>query len=89
MPNPFTIHRLVCSTPPGLEEERDLFLAALADFAGRVTMPEGMLLAPASFRDGFDVNLLQGVVKSNIKDSAFFLGTGIGQQQHCLVQDVV
>jgi hypothetical protein len=74
MPNQFTIHQLLCSTPPGLEEERDLFLAALADFAGRVTMPEWVLLAPASFRDGFDVNLLQGPVKSNIKNSAFFLG---------------
>jgi hypothetical protein len=74
MPNQFTIHYLVCSTPPGLEEARDLFLTTLGDYCGRVTMPDAVLLAPASFRDGFDVSLMQGPVKSNIKNSAFFLG---------------
>jgi hypothetical protein len=74
MSSQFTIHRLVCSTPPGLEEERDLFLAAIATFAERVTMPEWVLLAPASFRDGFNADLLQAAIKDNIKYSTFFLG---------------
>ena len=74
MPNEYTIHRLLCATPPGLEEERDLFLKTLSEFAERVTMPDWVLLAPASFRDGMDVDLFQGAVKSNIKSSVFFLG---------------
>jgi len=74
MPDQYTIHRLVCSTPPGLEEERDLFLAALASFAERVSMPEWVLLAPATFVDAFDANLQQAAVKNNIKNGVFFLG---------------
>ena len=74
MSNPYTIHQLVCSTPPGLEEERDLFLTTAGEFCGRITMPDGVLLAPASFREGFDATLLHGAVKNNIKNSVFFLG---------------
>jgi hypothetical protein len=59
MPNQYTIHRVVLATLPGLKEARDQFL--------------GALLAPASFRDGFDARLQQAVVKNNIKDSVFFL----------------
>jgi hypothetical protein len=74
MPNEYTFHRLVCSTPPGLEEERDLFLKALNEFGERVTIPDWVLLAPASFPEAFDATLHQGAVKNNIKHAAFFLG---------------
>jgi len=74
MPNQFTIHRLVCSTPPGGEEERDLFLTVIAAFAERVTMPDWVLLAPASFHNGFSATLQQAAVRDNIKNGVFFLG---------------
>ena len=74
MPNEYTIHRLVCATRPGWEKERDLFLTTLSAFAERVTMPDWVLLAPASFSDGFDAKLQQAVVKNNIQNSVFFLG---------------
>jgi hypothetical protein len=74
MPNQFSIHRVICATPPGLEEERDLFLASLSDFSERVTMPEWVLFAPASFPIGFDATRMQAAVKDNIKNAFFFLG---------------
>ncbi len=74
MPDQYTIHRLVCATPLGLEEERDLFLATLASFVERETMPQWVLLAPASFQDGFAANRQQAGVKNNIKHGIFFLG---------------
>jgi len=74
MSNEFVIHRVVCATPPGQEEERDLVLADLAAFSERVSMPEGILFAPASFPTGFNATMLQAAVKNNIRNAVFFLG---------------
>jgi hypothetical protein len=74
MPNQYSIYRVVCSTPPGLEEERDLFLARLASFMEQVTQPQWILFAPASFPTTFDAVRMQGAVKDNIKGSPFFVG---------------
>jgi hypothetical protein len=74
MPNQFSIYRVLCATPPGLEEERDLFLADLSAFSERVTMPEWVLFGPASFPTPFPATVMQGAVKNNIKDAYFFLG---------------
>ena len=74
MANQFSIYRVVCATPPGLEEERDLFLTDLSDFSGRVTMPEWILFGPATFPTPFPATAMQGAVKDNIKNAQFFLG---------------
>ena len=74
MANQFSIHRVVCATPPGMEEERDLFLADLSAFSERVTMPEWVLIAPASFPTPFHATIFQAAVKENIKSAYFFLG---------------
>ena len=73
MSNSYLIYRVVCSTPPGLEEERDLFLLTLSVFAEQVTMVEQVLFAPATFRTPFDATVMQAAVKENIKDAFFFL----------------
>ncbi|SRR5258708_1082177 len=74
MPTEFTIHRVVCSTPPGLEEERNLFQATLGAFTEIVSMPEAILFAPAIFPTPFNATTFQGAVKENVKSSVFFLG---------------
>jgi hypothetical protein len=74
MPNQYSIYRVICSTPPGLEEERDLFMADLSAFSEQVSMPQWVLFGPASFPNGFNATLMQGAVKENIAGAVFFLG---------------
>jgi hypothetical protein len=73
MSNQLAQYRVVCSTPPGLEEERDLFLAAVASFSERVALPVGVLFPPATFPTALDAVRFQGAIKENIRYAYFFV----------------
>jgi hypothetical protein len=73
MSNHFTMHRVLCSTPPELESARLVFEQQLSDFAEQVTMPAGILFPSASFRQEFNVSVLRYAVESNIRMVEFFL----------------
>jgi len=73
MASAFKIYRIVCATPPDLNAERQVFESTLADFAERVTFPEQILFAGASFREGFDVARHRTLAESNVRMCDFFL----------------
>lgn len=73
MPGQYTFYRLLCATPPELEGEQQLFLSVLADFGAAVTMPDWVLLAPATFRAPFDAHVAKRAVEQNIQASTFYL----------------
>ena len=69
----FAIYRILCSTPPDLEPERLAFEACNAQFAEKVSMPDGVLFAAASFRPPFLSDRHAAAVESNIRMCDFFL----------------
>ena len=73
MPGNFTTYRILCSTPPELETEQDVFLAANSEFAEQVTMPESVLFAPATFRPPFNADLSRRAVEANLRMCDFFM----------------
>jgi len=73
MASPFKIYRILCSTPPELDPERTLFESSLAAFGEKVTFPEQILFAGASFRDGFDAGRHRGPAEANVRLCDFFV----------------
>jgi hypothetical protein len=70
---PFGIYRILCSTPPELEGEREIFESALSNFGEAVTFPQHVLFAGASFRDTFDAVRHRAAAEANIRQCDFFL----------------
>jgi hypothetical protein len=73
MAAPFRIYRILCSTPPDLDTERAAFESTLASFAERVTFPQQVLFAGASFREAFDADRHRGYAEDNVRMCDFFL----------------
>jgi hypothetical protein len=73
MAGAFRVYRILCSTPPDLEAERLAFEKSLASFAERVTFPQQVLFAGASFRDQFDAGRHRAPVEDNVRMCDFFL----------------
>ena len=73
MASPFKIYRLLCSTSPELEPEREVFESSLASFGERVTFPEQILFAGASFRESFDAVRHRRAAESNVRMCDFFV----------------
>ena len=73
MPGSFTTYRILCSTTPELDTEQEIFLAANADFAEQVCMPEWVLFAAATFRPPFQAELNKAAVEANIRMCDFFI----------------
>jgi hypothetical protein len=73
MPAPFSIYRVLCSTPPDLESERLIFESSLAGFTEHTTFPQQVLFAGASFRPKFDADRYRAATEANVRQSDFFL----------------
>jgi hypothetical protein len=73
MSHPFRIYRILCSTPPDLEEERLAFETALAAFSEQVTFPQKVLFAGASFRPPFDATRHRASAEANVRMVDFFV----------------
>jgi hypothetical protein len=73
MASPFRIYRILCSTPPDLEPEREICESTLAHFGETVTFPQQVLFAGASFRPGFDARRHRAAGESNVRQCDFFL----------------
>ena len=69
----FRIYRILGSTPPDLEPERLVFESTLASFAERVTFPQQVLFAGASFRSMSDASLYRASAEANVRLCDFFL----------------
>jgi len=73
MAAPFRIYRILCSTPPDLEPERELCESTLASFGETVTFPQQVLFAGASFCPGFDAVRHRAAGEANVRQCDFFL----------------
>ena len=73
MAAPFRIYRILCSTPPDLEPEREIFESALAAFGEAVTFPQQVLFAGASFTPLFDAQRHRAAAEANVRECDFFL----------------
>jgi hypothetical protein len=73
LPANWTTYRILCCTPPDLEQERCALNAVNAQFAERVTMPEWILFALASFRAGVDPRTYRPAIESNTRFCDFFV----------------
>jgi hypothetical protein len=73
MPTNFRFHYIICTTPPDLEDERTAFESAVAQFVEQVTMPDGVLFAPASLRPAIDARRQKAAIDSNIRTCEFFI----------------
>ncbi len=73
MPISYTTRRILCSTPADLDEERELFLAANAEFSEQVALPNQVLFAVASFREPFDPYAHRHAVQGNLRMVDFFV----------------
>lgn len=69
----FTFYRVLCTTPSELEEERDAFESAVARFVEEVTMPRGVLFAPASLRPPIVASRQVPVIEANIRMCEFVI----------------
>jgi hypothetical protein len=73
MPISYTTCRILCSTPPDLDEEQQLLLACNAEFGEQVTIPNRVLFAVASFREPFDPHAHRYGVQGNLRMVDFFV----------------
>jgi hypothetical protein len=69
----FRIYRVLCSTPPDLEAEREIFESTLTSFGEAVAFPQKVLFAPASFLPPFDAGIHRTAVEANVRECDFFL----------------
>jgi len=69
----WTIYRLLCTMPPDLEAEGQVFHAANTKFSEEVTMPAWILFALASPRPGSDPRISRSAFESNIRFCDFFV----------------
>ena len=69
----FKMYRVLCSTPPNLDQGRVVFEDRLSQFAENVSMPAGVLFPPASFRPDFDARASRAAIESNIRMVEFFV----------------
>src|SRR5579864_282679 len=73
MPFPYTTYRILCSTPPDLDAEREVFLSSVAKFGEEVTLPAQVLFAAASLPAPFNANLHKAAIEGNIRMVDFFV----------------
>lgn len=69
----YTMYRVLCSTPPELEEERQLFESLNSRFAEQVLMPARILFPAASFPPHFDATSHRAAAESNVRMVDFFV----------------
>lgn len=72
-PAGFTFYRVLCSTPPDLEAERQAFESSVARFVEEVSMPDAVLFAPASLRPPIVAANQVAAIESNIRMCEFFI----------------
>ena len=73
MATSFQFYRILCTTPPDLEEERLAFESAVAQFVEQVSMPDRVLFAPASLRPPIVAAVQKSAIERNIRECEFFL----------------
>ncbi len=73
MPIDFKFYNILCCTPPDLEAERLVFESAVAQFVEQVSMPDGILFAPASLRPPINAAVQKTAIDSNIRTCEFFI----------------
>jgi len=73
MATDFKFYRILCSTPPELEAERVAFESAVAEFVERVSMPDAVLFAPASFLPAINAVRRKADIEYNIRTCEFFI----------------
>ena len=73
MPIDFKFYGILCCTPPDLEAERLVFESAVAQFVEQVSMPDGVLFAPASLRPPINAAVQKAAIDSNIRTCEFFI----------------
>jgi hypothetical protein len=71
MPTGFKFYGILCCTPPDLESERLVFESAIAQFIEQVSMPDGVLFAPASLRPPINAAVQKAVIDGNIRTCEF------------------
>jgi hypothetical protein len=72
-PIPFRFYRILCTTPPELEDERLAFESAVSAFVGRVTMPDKILFAAASLRPPILAANQMPLIEANIRMCEFIV----------------
>jgi hypothetical protein len=73
MASPFQIYRILGSTTPDMESEREIFESSLTKFGEAVTFPQQILFAGASFPGGFDPNRHRAPAEANVRMCDFCL----------------
>jgi hypothetical protein len=69
----FTFYRVLCTSPPDLEDEREVFETAVARFVEEVSMPDRVLFAPASLRPPIVASRQKQAIEANIRCCEFVL----------------
>ncbi|MDE3167806.1 MAG: hypothetical protein KGN36_18545 [Acidobacteriota bacterium] len=75
----FTFYRVLCTSPPELESERQAFESAVAGFVEDVSMKERVLFAPASLRPPTVASRQKEIVEANVRLCEFVIAV-FGEQ---------
>ncbi len=71
---PYQMYRVFCATPGDLEQERQAFYQAVADFNEARAMPQGILLVAVSLPETtLDKRPYQAVLGENIRACRYYL----------------
>jgi hypothetical protein len=71
---PYDMHRIFCATPFELEDERNAFHAAIADFNSSEAMSRGVLFVTVSLVPAMaDKRPFQAAVNENIRSSRYYV----------------
>ncbi len=73
MPSDFKFYGILCCTPPDMDSERLVFESAVTQFVDQVSMPDGVLFAPASLRPPINATVQKAAIDSNIRACEFFV----------------
>jgi hypothetical protein len=70
----YTLHRIFCSTPGGLEAERQAFHEVIGQVNETEGMPKSILFVPVSIVPNIvDKTAFQSTVDANVRDCKFFV----------------
>jgi hypothetical protein len=89
MPGFYRIYRLLCTSPPELDPEREVFDLCVARFNEEVLMPQRILFALGSLRSSFSPEAHTGPIEDNIRSVDFFLHICGEQPAHPAFEEFV
>lgn len=70
----YSMHRIFCATPEGLEPERKAFYEIVSEFNGVAAMPRGVLLVPVSVVPRvFSFAPFDAAIRENIRQSRYYI----------------